>query len=94
MLQVTDTAAAVLREAREAQDLPDSFGVRISGQPTPTGEMTVALAFSEGPGDNDQVTEQEGTQVFVAPEVAEPLSEAVIDVEDTAEGPQLSIRVQ
>ena len=94
MLQVTDSAAAVLREARNAQDLPDTFGVRISGESSQAGEMAVSLAFSEGPSQNDEVTEQSGTQIFVAPEVAEPLSEAVIDVEDTADGPQLAIRAQ
>ena len=94
MLQVTDSAANVLREAREAQDLPDTFGVRVSAQPSPTGEMAVSLAFAEGPQEDDEVTGHQGTQVFVAPEVVEPLSEAVIDVEDTADGPQLAIRVQ
>ena len=94
MLQVSDSAAAVLQQAREAQQLPDTFGVRISGEPTQAGEMEVALAFSEGPSPDDQVTEQAGTRIFVAPEVAEPLSEAVVDLEDTPDGPQLAIKAQ
>ena len=94
MLQVSDSAAAVLREARDAQEVPDTFGVRISGQPTADGEMTVALAFAEEPSGNDEVTQEGDPQIFVAPEVAEPLAEAVLDVESTPDGPQLAIRSQ
>ena len=94
MLQVSDSAAAVLQEARTAQDLPDTYGVRISGAATPAGELEVALGFEEGPNENDQVTEQAGTRIFVAPEVAEPLADTVLDLEDTPSGPQLAIRRQ
>jgi Fe-S cluster assembly iron-binding protein IscA len=94
MLQVSETAVAVLEEARTAQELPDTFGVRISGQPTDAGQMEVTVGFAEQPADGDEVTEQAGTQIFIAPEVAEPLAEAKLDLEPTPEGPQLVIKPQ
>jgi Fe-S cluster assembly iron-binding protein IscA len=35
---------------------------------------------SDAPADGDQVTEQDGLKVFVAPELASPLEDAAIDV--------------
>jgi Fe-S cluster assembly iron-binding protein IscA len=94
MLQVSETAITALQAARDAQELPDSFGVRVFGEPTDSGQMAVSLTFAEVPLENDQVTEQDGTQLFIAPEVAEPLSASVIDLEDTAQGPELVIKPQ
>lgn len=94
MLQVSDPAVAVLEEARTAQDVPDTFGVRISGQATQSGQLEVLLGFSEEPSENDEVTEQAGTRIFIAPDIAEPLSDAVLDLEDTPAGSQLTIRPQ
>ena len=93
MLQVSDSAAAVLQQARSAQELPETYGVRVSGQ-TNGDMLEVSLAFAEEPLPDDEVMEQAGTQVFVAPEVAEPLTAAVLEVEDTPEGQRLAIRPQ
>lgn len=94
MLQVSDAAAAVLEETRSVQEFPDTSGVRIFAQPDPSGEVQVSLTFAEEPLPEDEVTEQRGTQVFIAPEVAEPLSESVLDIEHADDGPQLVIRPQ
>lgn len=94
MLQVSEAAAAVLEETRSAEELPETVGVRVFAQPDPAGEMQVSLTFAEGPQPEDQVTEQAGTQVFIAPEVAEPLSDGVLDLEHAADGPQLVIKPQ
>lgn len=91
VLQVSDNAATVLREAREAQDLPDSYGVRVFAQADQNGDTALALAFAEQPVEGDQVTEQGGTEIYVAPELAEPLAQAMIDIADTPEGPQLTV---
>jgi len=91
LLQVSPSAATALEEARAAQEVPDTFGVRVFAQADESGEAALALAFSEEPIEGDQVTEQEGTQIYVAPELAEPLAESVLDVEDTPEGPQLTL---
>ncbi len=52
----------------------------------------VSLGFAEEPLEGEEVTETAGTQIFVAREVAGPLADSLIDVTDTAEGPQLVIR--
>lgn len=91
LLQVSPSAATALEEARAAQEVPDTFGVRVFAQADESGEAALALAFSEEPIEGDQVTEQEGTQIYVAPELAEPLAGSVLDVEDTPEGPQLTL---
>ena len=48
--------------------------------------MSLGLAFADVPAEDDQVTESEGTKVFLAPEVAVPLEEAALDVRETDEG--------
>lgn len=91
MLQVTDAAVNVLEQARNAQEIPDSFGVRVFAQADESGEAALALAFAAEPADGDQVTQQGGTEIFVAPELADPLATSRLDVEDTAEGQQLAL---
>lgn len=94
MLQVTESAANALQEARDAQQVPDSFGIRVSAQAGNDGQAELALAFAEEPVEGDQVTHQSGTDVYVAPELIEPLAEHKLDVEDTPEGPQLALAPQ
>ena len=91
MLQVSDSAVSVLEEARTAQEVPDSFGVRVFAQTDDTGQAGLALAFAEQPADGDEVTQQSGTEIYVAPELAEPLATSMLDVEETPEGPQLAL---
>ncbi len=91
VLKVSDDAASVLEEARTTQQLPDSFGVRVFAQADESGEATLALAFTEEPGEGDQVTMQGETKIYVAPELAEPLAESRLEVEDTPDGQQLAL---
>jgi Fe-S cluster assembly iron-binding protein IscA len=91
VLQVTDSAVSVLQQARTTQEIPDSFGVRVFAQADENGQAGLALAFAEQPVEGDHVTEQSGTEIYVAPELAEPLAESLLDVEDTPEGPQLAL---
>lgn len=86
MLKVTQAAAVQLAEVREAKGLPETVGVRLFGEPRSEGEVEVGLAFAEVPAGDDQVTETDGTRVFVAPEVADALSSSTLDVRDTPEG--------
>lgn len=91
LLQVSDAAVGVLEEERNAQQIPDSFGVRLFAQPDESGEAALALAFAEEPTDGDQVTAQGDTEIYIAEELAEPLATVVLDVEQTSEGPQLAL---
>lgn len=92
MLQISSGAAALLSQAREIENVPQEFGVRIYGQTAQDGQTAVGIAFTEAPEQGDEVADQEGTRLFVAPEVAAPLAEAVLDTEETPEGDKLVIK--
>lgn len=80
MLQITPDAATFLSELRQGQDVPETYGLRVFAEASEPGEVTIGLGFTENPADGDQVTEQDGLRVFVAPELATPLEAAAIDV--------------
>jgi iron-sulfur cluster assembly protein len=80
VLQITHAAAELLNEVRQQQDVPEDHGLRVFAEAANPDEVTIGLGFSASPADGDQVSEQEGMKVFIAPEVAEPLSDSAIDV--------------
>jgi Fe-S cluster assembly iron-binding protein IscA len=80
VLQITHGAATFLSELRRGQDVPEDFGLRVFPESTEPGEITIGLGFTDAPTEGDQVTEQDGLKVFVAPELAAPLEDAAIDV--------------
>ena len=86
MLQMTDRAADLLRNLRREAQLPDEAGVRVFSESAKTGEPTLSLGFAPDPAPGDQVAEHDGLRLFVAPELAEPLSEAVMDVMAAQDG--------
>ena len=86
MLQLTHAAAAELAGTRQAQGLPDTAGLRVFGEPTPGGEVALGVTFAEVPAEGDQVSERDGMRLFVAPEVAEPLSTSSLDITLTGDG--------
>lgn len=94
MLQVSDSAVAVLEEARSSQDIPDDHGLRVFGQPTEDGQVALSLAFVDGPAEGDQVNDDGELSLFVAPNIAQPLADSTITVEQTEQGPQLVIAPQ
>lgn len=81
----------VLETARAEQDLPDTYGIRVFAHADDQGQGTIALAFTEAPADDDQVADQDGTEVYVAAELAGPLAETMLDVEDSPAGPRLTL---
>lgn len=80
MLQITHAAAELLAEVRREQDVPDDHGLRVFAETSNADEVSIGLGFTDTPAEGDQVTEQEGMKVFVAQEVAAPLTDAAIDV--------------
>jgi Fe-S cluster assembly iron-binding protein IscA len=79
VLNMTSDAAALLKEARNAAEVPDEYGVRIfAEQNTETG-VSIGLGFAEAPFPGDEISEQEGVRLFVAQEVAGPLASTTID---------------
>jgi Fe-S cluster assembly iron-binding protein IscA len=91
MLQVTQSAAITLADTRSQIGIPDHFGLRIF-RGVSDGQSAFAFDFVEQPQDGDQVGETEETRFFVAPEVAAPLADAVLDAEPTTDGPQLTLK--
>ena len=94
MLQVTHGAAALLTELRNGQDVPETYGVRVFPESTQPGEVTIGLGFTDAPAEGDQITEQDGLKVFVAPELAAPLEDAAIDVAQENGASRLVFRPQ
>lgn len=88
MLSITHHAAETIRSLLDAPELPDSAGVRIStsalswnGHGPP---ITIDLAVSAQPG--DEVVQEEGAQVFIAPAVADALEDKELDAEVEPDG--------
>jgi Fe-S cluster assembly iron-binding protein IscA len=86
MLQVSEQAAMALEAIRRSEEVPESHGTRLSPADDPGGDLAIRLEFVEETRERDQVAEQSGTEVYVDSELAEPLSDAVMDVEDSGEG--------
>ena len=93
MFQVTARAATVLKEARSQRGVPETFGLRIA-QPESDSRSPVHLEFTEGPAAGDEVSEANGLRLFVAAEIAEPLTEQAIDTQEGPSGANLVIRDQ
>ena len=96
MLECTPAAAATLEEVRKQNDLPDDVGVRLFPAQNPDGEVGLGIDFAP-PAAGDEVTEQHGTTLIVAPEINDQLSELTLDVvpDPSSDGdgaPQLVLR--
>ena len=94
MLQITNGAAALLTEIRRSSDVPEDYGLRIFPEQSGQGDVSVSLGFTDRPVEGDQVTEQQGLRVFIAPELAQPLDQAAIDVTDEDGAERLVFRPQ
>ena len=94
MLQLTHAAATQVAQSRQSQGLPETYGLRVFAEPQPGGGVSLGLTFAEVPAEDDQVSEQEGTLLFLAPEVVEPLATAELDAHETPEGTKLVLKEQ
>ncbi len=92
MLELSPTAAATLANLRSQSGLPDNFGVRVFRSTTPDSPSAVELDLVAGPQEGDQIGKTEAIEFYVAPEVAQPLDDAVLDALDTPEGIELMLK--
>jgi Fe-S cluster assembly iron-binding protein IscA len=92
MLRITDRAAALIDEARARRKLPEHYGVRVFSGARLDGQGAVQIGFSERPLVGDEVSEVEGTRLFVSPEVSAPLEDLVLDVEEDADSANFVLR--
>jgi Fe-S cluster assembly iron-binding protein IscA len=92
MLQITDAAMGVLRDVRASSDAPDDAAARFA-LTTQEGQQGIGFMFSSDPVEGDQKVADDGElEVYVAPELAEPLGTAVVDATDTDQGTELVLR--
>lgn len=92
MLQLSDTAVSVLKEARTEAGAPEDAGVRLESVANEHEVAKVRIEFAEEPEQGDEVFEESGLRVFLSSKLVEPLSDRVLDAEITSEGPHLALR--
>lgn len=90
MLQVSEAAAQLLKDAVDASDAPAEAGVRLETRADDPSAL--GIAFREAPEATDQIVEESGLRVFVADEISESLDGRTLDVVTTDQGPALTIR--
>jgi iron-sulfur cluster assembly protein len=81
MLTLTDTARQLVRGMVEAEDAAEEGGLRITAGRNAAGEAALALELAAEPAEGDQVVDEDGSRVFLEPEVATLLDDKVLDVQ-------------
>jgi len=93
MLKITHDAAVALSSARAASGAPDAYGARFSiTTQAEQGGARLAVTFVERPADGDDVSEQEGLPVYVAPDLVQAMPEATIDAKPVDGETQLIVQ--
>lgn len=92
MVEITPEAADLLNEVRVAEGVPETFALRFSSQPDANGEPAVGIGLASAPEVTDEVVRTPTMPVYVAPEVAGELENAVLDVETDASSERFVIR--
>ncbi len=93
MLQVTESAEALFRQLLEREDVPGN-AIRIQPAPGPEGQAAIAFQPVDQPDTNDAPAESPGVDIYVAPELTEPLGTAMLDARETDRGTELFLREQ
>ncbi|HWD08401.1 MAG TPA: hypothetical protein VHA57_04820 [Actinomycetota bacterium] len=84
MIELTKGAANLLTEVRSANNIPESYGLRFYNKAGEDGSSAVAIAFAQAPAQGDEVITEMQLPVYVASDVANEISDAVLDVEGDA----------
>lgn len=80
----------VIRSLVESADVTEG-GLRITARPITEEQASLEIELAEEPETLDEVVEQEGAQVFLEPQVAEALSDKVLDAAVEEEGVRFTI---
>jgi Fe-S cluster assembly iron-binding protein IscA len=91
MLELSPAAVTYVQERRRAFELPESAGLRIWLDPE-RERWSMKIGFRREPSMEDDVIEQTGARVFVAPELVDALTGRLLDVNDEADPPRLVLR--
>jgi len=92
MLTLSQNAAHALTETRERQNIPDDASLRVASAPATDGNTGgITLGFVDTPMDGDQGGEAHGLTICVAPEIADDLADAQIDLQQQGAEAQLVV---
>ena len=80
MLTLSEPAATMLTDVRSQQGVPGDALLRVAG--AQGDEQGISLGFVDTAMDGDHTSTAHGLEYCVAPEVADALSGAKIDVQD------------
>lgn len=94
MLQVSDSAASAFRAFLDGEEDANVIRLELTGMPDDDSAAAIRFTAVEAPADGDVRAEAANVGIFVAPELTEPLSNAVIDTQSTPDGTELVIRPQ
>lgn len=79
MLTVAPSAAEAITALVSANGLPDEAGLRLAPASTNSASPGFELSLAPAPGPDDEVVDQDGAHVFLAPEVAGALDESTLE---------------
>ncbi|MGH2723726.1 MAG: hypothetical protein ACRDI0_05580 [Actinomycetota bacterium] len=92
MLEITESAVDVIKTVREENQLPDSAALRIELVQEQEQEG-IGFSFTGGPQEGDQtVAEGDDLTVYLAQELSDPLSGAILDAREIEGSVQLELR--
>jgi Fe-S cluster assembly iron-binding protein IscA len=94
IMELSENAAAALEQIRQAEEVPEDHGTRLTADEQTSGDLAVRLEFVEEIPEDDQVAEKAGTEIYVDSKIAEPLAETVMDVQNSETGLTFVFRPQ
>lgn len=82
MLTITRPAATMLIATHDQEGIPAEASLRVASSTSSNGDAPgITVGFVDEPFDGDQVGTIHGLSLCVAPEVADALASAAIDIE-------------
>jgi iron-sulfur cluster assembly protein len=78
---ITKTAAEAIRSLLEAEQLPETGGMRLTLVPGREGENELGMKLVPGGGIDDEEIRAHGARVFLDANVVEALGDQVLDAE-------------
>lgn len=89
MLTLSETAATLLTQSRSQQGIPDDAVLRVAPAPGGAEAGGISIGFVDEPLAGDHTGDAHGMPLAVAPDVADALDSAKIDVDTTGDSAQL-----
>jgi iron-sulfur cluster assembly protein len=81
LLAITETAATAIKSLTASQEQPDEAGVGIAAREAADVDTPDSLKLSvvEGPAEDDQLVDEHGAHVLLAPHAASYLDDKLLD---------------